>query len=108
MARSCGRFWREWIVQECYNTTMIPKLTEEMLEALQDPTHRPVQVEDERTRSRYVLVPFEIYQRIRSLFADDEFDIAETYTAQDDALAEVWNDPDLDVYNDYDAHKPQP
>jgi len=27
--------------------------------------------------------------------------------AQDQALGKVWDDPELDVYNDYDAHKPQ-
>jgi len=43
---------------------------------------------------------------LRSLF-ESGFDIRDTYAAQDEALAKVWNDPELDVYNNYDLHKPQ-
>ena len=86
---------------------MTPKLTDEMREALHDKTRQPVQVEDEQTHALYVLLPFEVYQRVRSVFRDDEFDISETYAAQDEALAKVWDDPELDVYNDYDAARPQ-
>ena len=38
---------------------------------------------------------------------DDDFDIRETYAAQDAALTKVWDAPALDVYNDYDANKPK-
>ena len=83
---------------------MSPKLTNEMREALH--TQRAVHVEDEQTKKQYVLLPLEVYQRIRSIL-DSEFDISETYAAQDEALAKVWDDPELDVYNDYDAYKPR-
>ncbi|MEI8375249.1 MAG: hypothetical protein WCJ35_20705, partial [Planctomycetota bacterium] len=53
----------------------MPKLTDEMREALQDKTRQPVQVEDEQTHRQYVLLPLEVYQRVRSIFRNDEFDI---------------------------------
>lgn len=82
------------------------KLTNEMREALRAHPRQPVQVEDEQTHAQYVLLPLEVYQRVRSIVAE-EFDIADTYAAQDESLAKVWDDPELDVYDNYDAHKPR-
>ena len=70
-------------------------------------TRQPVQVEDEQTHRQYVLLPLEVYQRVRSIFRNDEFDISDTYAAQDEALAKVWDDPELDVYDNHDALRPQ-
>jgi hypothetical protein len=84
---------------------MTLKLTNEMRDALRADPQAPVQVEDERTKRQYVLLPLEVYRRIRSIL-DDEFEISEMYAAQDEALAEVWDDPELDVYNNYDVQKP--
>jgi hypothetical protein len=40
------------------------------------------------------------------LVATDEFDVRETYAAQDAALgAAGWDDPELDIYNEYDADR---
>lgn len=85
---------------------MTPKLTDEMREALRDESRRPVQVEDEQSHRLYVLLPLEVYLRVRPILRDD-FDISDTYAAQDEALARVWDDPELNVYDDYDSHKPQ-
>ncbi|MBW3543176.1 MAG: hypothetical protein KY476_23210 [Planctomycetes bacterium] len=41
------------------------------------------------------------------LEAEPPFDIRDTYAAQDAASAHVWNDPELDLYNDYDTHRPE-
>jgi len=81
---------------------MTPKLTNEMRHALRDPSQQPVQVEDEQTRMRYVLLPLDVYQRAQSLLSAD-FDVAETYAAQDAGLAKVWDDPELDAHNVHDA-----
>jgi hypothetical protein len=43
---------------------------------------------------------------VRSIIGGDT-SIEELQVAQDEALAAVWNDPELDAYNDYDAHRPQ-
>jgi hypothetical protein len=82
---------------------MTPKLTKEMREALRADPRQPIQVEDAQSNAQYVLLPLEVYQRIRSIFGD-EFDISDTYVAQDEALAKVWDDPELDVYDNYEGH----
>ena len=64
-------------------------------------------MEDEQTSKRYVLLPLEVYQRVGTVFAGGDFDISDTYAAQDEALAAVWDDPELDAYDNYDACKPQ-
>ncbi len=68
---------------------------------------RPIQVGDPATQKVYVIIAGDLYDKLRPLFDDDDFDIRETYPAQDAALAKVWSDPELDIYNDYDANKPQ-
>ncbi len=78
---------------------MTPKLTQEMRDALQDESRHPVQVEDEMTHDRYLLLPLNIYQRVRSIVGED-FSVKELEAAQNEALAAVWDDPELDIYND--------
>ncbi len=90
---------------------MRPKLTNEMREALQQTEGRPVQVEDEETHQEYVLVPLSIYQRLSILFGDQSFDITDSYAAQSAAAgASGWDDPEMDIYDqwDFDARKPNP
>lgn len=69
--------------------------------------NKPVQAVDPLTRKVYYIVAGDLYQRLGGLLGDDEFDVRDTYGAQEAALAEVWDDPELDLYNDYDAHQPQ-
>ena len=52
-------------------------------------------------------MPLEVYRRVRSIFGNDEFDISDTFAAQDAALAAAWDDPELDVYDNFDALRPQ-
>lgn len=83
---------------------MTPKLTDEMRQALE--AGGPITVEDGQTHLKYVLIPFPIYQRLSALFADDRFDVTDTYAAQSAAAgASGWDDPEMDVYDDYDANK---
>lgn len=87
---------------------MIPKLTDEMREAIRQHPGQPVTVEDDLTRASYVLLPLAAYQRAQSLFCAESLDITETYAAQSAAAgASGWDDPEMDVYNDYDAHRLQ-
>lgn len=86
---------------------MTLKLTDEMRSALEQHPGRPVTIEDDQTHAQYVLLPIDTYQKVQALVGDEPFDIRETYSAQDQALSKVWDDPELDVYNDYDANKPQ-
>ena len=88
---------------------MTPKLTAEMREALLQQPGKPLTVEDEQTHLHYVLLPLNLYQRVRSIFADESFDATDTYAAQSAAAgAAGWNDPEMDVYDRYDAQRTTP
>lgn len=81
-------------------------LTPELRQALTSHPGRLVELVDEVSQARYVLVPMEQFDRLNALLATDQFDISETYAAQSAALAAAgWDDPELDIYNDYDAHR---
>jgi len=77
-----------------------PKITDEQRQALAEQAGKPVYVVDVNSQNQYVLVPADQYQPVKALFETDEFDISETYAAQDEALRDVWDHPRLDVYNE--------
>ena len=84
---------------------MTPKLTPEMREALLQKAGQPVTVEDDETHLRYVLLPLSVYLRVKAIFGDESFDITDSYAAQSAvAGAAGWDDPEMDVYDDYDSH----
>lgn len=88
---------------------MLPKLTNEMRVALSQRGGEPLTVEDEQTHKRYVLMPLEVYERVRAAFDDSAFDVVETYPAQGQAAgATGWDDPEMDAYDDYDRHRNLP
>ena len=85
---------------------MTPKLTDEMRSALNRQVDRPVTVEDEQTHVHYVLLPLDVYERVRAVFNDSTVDISETYPAQSRvAGAAGWDDPEMAVYDNYDLHR---
>jgi hypothetical protein len=99
--KSSPRHGESW-----YPFEMTPKLTDEMRTALSRQADRPVTVEDDQTHLQYVLLPLEIYERLRAIFDDSTFEIAETYSAQSRvAGAAGWDDPEMDVYDQYDLHR---
>jgi hypothetical protein len=81
-------------------------LSAEQRQAIADHPGEPVELVDEVSRARFVLLPAEQFERIKALLTADEFDVSETYAAQSAALAAAgWDDPELDIYNDYDSHR---
>jgi len=84
------------------------KLTIEQHAELEQHGNTPMPVLDPINQKVYFLVSGEMFERVRALFDEETFDIRETYAAQEAALAKVWDDPALDVYNNYDLSKPQP
>jgi len=77
-----------------------PKLTAEQSAALLQSNGRPVYLLDEvGNETSVVLVRVELLKTL----VGEEFDIADTYPAQDSALAAVWGDPKLDEYSDQDG-----
>lgn len=88
---------------------MPAKLTDEQRDDLLQHGNQPVPVIDPDTQAVYFLVPGELFERLKSLFPGDAFDIRDTYAAQSAvAGAAGWDDPEMDAYDHYDAHKPQP
>lgn len=86
---------------------MTPTLADDQRQALDAQGGSPVYVVDARTNARYVLLREEQYEGLKGLLADDEAaDPRELYplTAKS-AGAAGWDDPEMDVYNDYDRHK---
>ncbi len=90
-----------------YNCGMTPKLTDEQRLAVEQHGGKPVQVVDPATREVYYLVGREQFDQIKSLLGGDAFDVRETYSAQEAALRDVWDDTALDVYNETDT-RPAP
>ena len=88
---------------------MPPRLTEEQQHALDAQPEIPPRVIDERTNTTYVLISLEDYERIKPLFEEDPITEAEMrYLLAEGGKAAGWDDPEMDVYDDYDAHRPQP
>ncbi|MDA1018459.1 MAG: hypothetical protein O3A00_28885 [Planctomycetota bacterium] len=85
---------------------MTLKLTNEIRQALHASPGQPVTIEDEQSNEKYVLLPMGTYQRFYNIFRDETFDVADTYSAQNAVAASSgWDDPEMEIYNDYDAHR---
>ena len=87
---------------------MPSQLTVEQRNDLRQHDNKPVQVVDPVTNAIYFLVAGDIFERFRALFDDEPFDIRETYAIQSAAASRTgWDDPEMAVYDNYEAHKPQ-
>lgn len=88
---------------------MATELSKEQRSELQRIGNRPVQVVDPETNAvYYYLVAGELFDRLRVLLGPAPLDVRDTYLAQESALAAVWDDPALDVYNSFADGKPNP
>lgn len=76
------------------------KITAEQSQAIQESHGQPVYLVDESGRDASLAI---VRVDLLKLLADDQFDIGETYAAQEAALSTVWNDPQLDEYTDQDG-----
>ena len=86
---------------------MTTKLSDDLRQAIEKEGGSPVHLVDAATNVHYVLMRAEQYENLRALFAEgEEFDPRELYPLMAKAAASAgWDDPDMDAYNDYDAHK---
>jgi hypothetical protein len=81
-------------------------LTEDQSRAIEQADEIPPKITDPRTRRTYVLVTVDVFDRIKALVGDTDYALADTYRAQlDSAMKAGWDDPAMDEYADYDAHK---
>jgi hypothetical protein len=85
---------------------MTPKLSDDLRAAIEEHGGEPVYIVDAKTNASYVVIRAEQYESLAALLADGEnFDPREMYPLiARSAAAAGWDDPEMDVYNDYDAH----
>jgi hypothetical protein len=86
---------------------MTIKLPDDLRHAIETEGGSPVHLVDLPTNMRYALMRADQYELLSGLFAEgEEFDVRELYPHMAKSAASAgWDDPDMDVYNDYDAHK---
>jgi hypothetical protein len=76
------------------------KITAEQSQAIRESNGRPVYLVDELGQdASLAIVRVDLLRRL----ADHEFNIADTYEAQEAVLSKIWNDPQLDEYTDEDG-----
>ena len=81
------------------------ELTEAQSRAIEQSGEASPSVMDPRTRKAYVLLSADVFEQIKSLVHDDD-SISDAYRGQiDSAMKAGWEDPLMDEYNDYDAHR---
>ncbi len=81
-------------------------ITPAIRRAIEESGNEPTRLVDPETNAAYVLIPAEQFERLQSLLSD-RADIREMYPAVERVFgAEGWDDPGMDIYDDYDANKP--
>jgi hypothetical protein len=81
------------------------ELTLEQWKAMATDAESPPRVIDPSTHTKYVLVPEEVYDRVKRLFESDEnnqFVREMTPHVMELFGREGWDDPAMDVYNELD------
>jgi len=81
------------------------ELTLEQWKAMATDAENPPRVVDPSTHTKYVLVPEEVYDRVRRLFEGDEdhqFVREMTPHVMELFGRDGWDDPAMDVYNELD------
>ncbi len=81
------------------------ELTREQHQALVQNGGEPVRVIDPEGGNKYVLLPVEVYDRIKSLLIREEDWAEDAYRASMEAFAPEWNDPRMDAYDALDPRR---
>ena len=75
-------------------------ITPEIRQAIEQAGESPVPLTDPETNSVYLIIRAEVYERMRALRDDPE--IRDAYPLMDQVAAnEGWDDPSMNIYNDY-------
>lgn len=83
---------------------MTHKISEELASAVQEQGGAPFYLEDD-AQNRYVLLPLDQFEKLKALWPIDDLDPREAYASIDAVMKEDWDDPSMDLYDDYDAHR---
>jgi hypothetical protein len=84
------------------------ELTAEQRQAVQN-VKQPVHFHDPETNATYVLVPSEVYDRVKALFEQEEDSqfVRDMYSPAMEVFGrDGWDDPSMDIYNDLDPRRP--
>ncbi|HMV50624.1 MAG TPA: hypothetical protein PLD20_14125 [Blastocatellia bacterium] len=84
------------------------ELTVEQRHAFGQQHEFPLRALDPDTQTTYVLIREETYNRVRTLFAEEDGNrfVNEMYPHAMEAFGKAgWDDPAMDVYNDLDPRK---
>jgi hypothetical protein len=86
---------------------MTTKLPDDIRQAIEKEGGSPVHLVDAPTNVHFVLMRADHYEKLTALIAErEDFDARDLYPLMAKSAASAgWDDPDLDAYNDYDAHK---
>jgi hypothetical protein len=80
-------------------------ITPELRRAIEEGGGQPTRLVDPETNEAYVLIPAEQFEKLRSLLSE-RGEIGNPYPSVDRVFgAEGWDDPTMDVYDDYDANR---
>jgi hypothetical protein len=78
-----------------------------LVHALRQSAGAPVMVVDPETKVEYVIVRADLYERVKSLFeADDLTGEEKQLLLAESGKRAGWDSPEMDDYDDYDAHRP--
>jgi len=82
------------------------ELTKEQHLGLMQSGPEPLRVIDPATRAEYVLVPAAVYERLKTLLADDPDWVRDAYPAAMEVFArDGWDDPRMDIYDALDSRR---
>jgi len=84
----------------------VQSLTEEQRREVQLATEEPPRFVDPDTSIEYVILPVQIYERIKPLLTDEPLSEAdERRLLLDVGTHAGWDDPIMDIYNDLDPRR---
>lgn len=84
------------------------ELTLEQRHAVSQQGENPLRAIDPDTQTTHVLIPEKIYARVRALLNEEERDefLRDMYPHVMEVFGgEGWDDPAMDIYNDFDPRK---
>jgi hypothetical protein len=84
---------------------MMLQLSSELQQAVRE-GQVPTSVVDPTTNRVYVLLPQEVYERLKPLYEEDPLTLEEQRQLLRDAGRRAgWDDPAMDAYDHYDEHR---
>jgi hypothetical protein len=86
---------------------MTPRITDDLVHAIEEHGGAPLYLED-AAHNRYVILRADQFDKVKGLIQADDLDPSEMYPLIDEVMKEDWDDPAMDVYDDYDAHRSRP